>query len=129
MICATSNIISIGNGAASLSVDLYGGGITGFHLLNGGVNPFTFKFAPENMPEHNRSGASYRGHFICLGRWGPPTAGEIRAGIPDHGEAANRLWEHITSIQKQLKMQLLTPLEGLQIKRVIEMDDHSAAFK
>ncbi len=129
MICATSNIINIGNGAASLSVDLYGGGITDFHLLNGGINPFNFKFTPEDMPANNRSGASYRGHFICLGRWGPPTAGEIKAGIPDHGQAANMVWEHITSIQKELKMQVVTLLEGLKIKRVIEMDDHSAVFK
>lgn len=93
MTTAACNTISIGNETASLSVDLYGGGITDFHLLEDGINPFTFKFAPEDMPEHNRSGASYRGHFICLGRWGPPTPGEIAAGIPDHGQAANMIWE------------------------------------
>ncbi len=97
----TSHIISIGNETASLSVDLYGGGITDFHLQDGGINPLTFKFAPKNMPEHNRSGASYRGHFICLGRWGPPTAGEIKAGIPDHGQAANMIWTHNDIHSKQ----------------------------
>jgi hypothetical protein len=129
MITATSNMISIGNETASLSVDLYGGSITNFSLRDGGINPLTFKYKPADMPEHNRSGASYRGHFICLGRWGAPTSGEINAGIPDHGQAANMIWEHTTSIQKLLKMQVLTPLEGLHIKRVIEMDDVSPVFK
>jgi len=89
-------MISIGNETASLTVDLCGGAITGFRLLDGGINPLTFKLGPEDMPPHNRTGASYRGHFICLGRWGPPSPGEIKAGIPDHGQAANLTWELIT---------------------------------
>lgn len=150
---ATSHIISIGNEAASLAVDLYGGAIVDFHLHDGGINPFTFKLTPEDMPEHNRSGASYRGHFICLGRWGPPTPGEIKAGIPDHGQAANMMWtqriEHTeaqssplergraagaaagvcNSTSTQIQMQLLTLLEGLKIERTIQLDNHSAVFK
>lgn len=128
---ATSHIVSISNETASLSVDLYGGGITDFHLLDGGINPFTFKFALEDMPEHNRSGASYRGHFVCLGRWGPPTAGEIKAGIPDHGQAANMVWElsNLKSPLEAILMNVLCPLEGLQIERAIHLDESAAVFK
>lgn len=153
MAAATSHIISISNETASLAVDLYGGGIVDFHLLDGGINPFTFKFAPEDMPEHNRSGASYRGHFICLGRWGPPTSGEINAGIPDHGQAANMIWTQkhtdyqssppargrtdsagagtytIASTYQEILMQVLTPLEGLKMERIIRLDNLSAVFK
>jgi len=129
MIDAAVNIITISNETASLSVDLYGGGIVDFHLLADHINPLTFKLEPEDMPEHNRSGASYRGHFICLGRWGPPSAGEVKAGIPDHGQAANMIWEHATSTQNQLRMQVTTPLEGLKIERTIKLDDKSAVFK
>lgn len=150
MNAANSHIISIGNETASLAVDLYGGGIVDFHLHDVGINPFTFKFTPEDMPEHNRSGASYRGHFICLGRWGPPTAGEIKAGIPDHGQAANLTWALVTrdassgssfvrmtpygeredgDTSTEIQMDVLTPLEGLKIERTIQLDNYSAVFK
>ena len=143
---ATSHIISIGNETALLAVDLYGGGIVDFHLHNGGINPLTFKPALEDMPEHNRSGASYRGHFVCIGRWGSPTPGEIKAGIPDHGQAANMMWEHTAHhsfplVQStdhtiaggrsaaSIQMSVITPLEGLKIERTIQLDNTSAVFK
>jgi hypothetical protein len=143
---ATSHIISIGNETASLAVDLYGGAIVDFHLHDGDINPFTFKLSPEDMPEHNRSGASYRGHFICLGRWGPPTEGEIKAGIPDHGQAANLMWKqkHQSSPLERgraasaaagvcstssIQMSVTTPLEGLKIERTIQLDNANAVFK
>ena len=45
------------------------------------------------MPANNKAGAPYQGHFACIGRWGEPSAGEIKAGLPNHGEAANILWQ------------------------------------
>jgi len=150
---ATSHIVSIGNETASLAVDLYGGGIVDFHLHDGGINPFTFKAAPEDMPANNRLGASYSGHFVCVGRWGPPTDGEIKAGIPDHGQAANIMWTHqnsplvqsapygergradsaaagaYNSLPTRIEMEVLMPLEGLKIERAIQLDNTNAVFK
>jgi hypothetical protein len=123
------HIISLSNETASLSVDLQGGGIVDFHLPGDDINPLNFKIETEDMPEHNRSGASYRGHFVCMGRWGPPSAGEIKAGIPDHGQAANMIWEQTLSAQNELRMQVFAPLEGLQVDRAIELDEKCAVFK
>jgi hypothetical protein len=125
-----SNIVDINNGAATLSVDLLGGAIVDFHLVVNPVNPLSFRFPVENMPDNNKPGAAYQGHFVCVGRWGPPTAGEIKAGLPDHGQAANLLWENETPTQKnEIKMQVNAPLEGLHVNRTIRLDDSAAIFK
>jgi len=123
-----ANSITISNGAASVSVDLFGGAITDFHLP-GNINLLTFKLSADSMPQNNRAGASYQGHFICLGRWGAPTDGEIKAGIPNHGQAANTTWTGQSSGNNEIKMQAVTLLEGLQINRSITLDDKSAVFK
>ena len=125
-----SDIITISNKAATVSVDMLGGAITDFHLSANPVNPLTFKFTPDDMPENNRSGAYYQGHFVCMGRWGPPTEGEKAAGLPDHGQAANLLWTGSASTQKnEMQMEVDTPLEGLQVDRTIKLDDNAAVFK
>ena len=72
------------------------------------------------MPENNKEGAPYQGHFLCLGRWGEPSEGEIKAGLPNHGQFANILWN--AKERKQiniLEMAATAPLEGLFIKRKI----------
>lgn len=125
-----SGTTTISNGEATVSIDLRGGAITDFHLHNGGINPLTFKFSPDNMPENNRSGAYYQGHFICTGRWGPPSTGEKEAGLPDHGQAGNLLWTiQPATDKKTILMQVDMPLEGLHLNRVITLDDENAVFK
>src|SRR3546814_11782552 len=75
------------------SVALNGGAVRDFHLKNGtSLNPLSFVMEPEDMPLNNRNGAPYQGHFLCLGRWGEPSDGERKAGVPNHGQAANLLW-------------------------------------
>jgi hypothetical protein len=49
-----SNIITIKNSTAAVSVDTLGGAIIDFHLLADNVNPLTFKFPVSRMPENNR---------------------------------------------------------------------------
>lgn len=114
-----SQIINIKNNTASVSVDLHGGAITDFHLHEDGINPLTFK----------REGANFQGHFICLGRWGAPSAGEQRAGIVTHGEAVIKLWDLQTSTPKnEILMEVDAPLEGLHVDRAITLDDVNAVF-
>ena len=110
------------NETASLEVDLFGGAITNFHLHEGKVNPLSFKFSKEQMPANNQPGAPYQGHFLCLGRWGEPSAGEIKAGIPDHGQIANIDWEALQSDDKKLTMQTTGQLEGLHVERTIQLE-------
>ncbi|WP_224997884.1 hypothetical protein [Cesiribacter sp. SM1] len=124
-----SKELTLKNSLASLSLDLWGGAITDFHLLENGVNPLSFKFSSEQMPENNRVGAPYQGHFICLGRWGEPSEGEKRAGMPNHGQFANILWQQEQSEQRDaLYMTATAPLEGLQLSRTLQLDADSAVI-
>jgi len=116
------------NKVASLTVDLYGGAIVDFRLKNRDVNPLSFSFSAAEMPDNNQGGgAPYRGHFLCLGRWGAPTPGEREAGLPHHGQAAHLRWE-ATGRPGDLMadMQVDSPLEGLRLKRSMLLDAHDA---
>ncbi len=120
--------ITLQNARAKLTLDLFGGAITDFHLLENKINPLSFKFTQAQMPENNRAGAPYQGHFICLGRWGEPSVGEKMAGMPNHGQFANILWQLQESGQNVLRMTATAPLEGLQLNRSLLLDTEVAAF-
>lgn len=122
-------IRTLHNETASLSVDLFGGAIKDFHLKALQVNPLSFAFSLAEMPENNRQGAPYQGHFLCLGRWGAPSDGEIRAGLPHHGQAANILWNEIPADHPStIIMHATAPLEALQVNRALQMDDRQAVY-
>ena len=122
-------LVSIQNESCSLTLDLNGGAITDFHLTPNKVNPLSFVFTKYQMPENNKAGAPYQGHFLCLGRWGEPSSGEMKAGLPNHGEIANIIWNEVESNQDTiLEMQTSGKLEGLSVERKIVLDQHEAIF-
>ncbi|MEP7111268.1 MAG: hypothetical protein ABI760_24950 [Ferruginibacter sp.] len=118
------SLIKLENQKSVITIDLFGGAITNFRLKNIDINPLSFAFSKEQMPVNNKEGAPYQGHFLCLGRWGEPSEGEINAGLPDHGQFANILW-HIEDNKHNhvLKMKVAAPLEGLSIERKIILDE------
>jgi hypothetical protein len=116
----SSQIVSISNSAASVSLDLQGGAIVDFHLQEDGINPLTFK----------REVVNFQGHFLCLGRWGPPSDGEKAAGIVTHGEAVTQTWNQQPSTPKNmLQMQVTAVLEGLHVDRLLTLDKENAVFE
>jgi len=120
---------SLENNFCSLTVDSFGGAITNFHLKNATeINPLSFAFTKAQMPDNNKNGAPYQGHFLCLGRWGLPSDDEIKAGIPNHGEAANINWNIIQQTTCKLKMQTTAKLEGLYVEREIILDESNPVF-
>lgn len=113
-----------------LTVDLLGGAFVDFRLSGRTDNPFSWYIPVDEMPENNRRGARFQGHFMCLGRWGAPTAGEIRAGVPHNGEAGNKLWEqHLLQGDSLLVIRTDAPLDGLNVERRIQFDKTNAVFK
>ncbi len=117
------------NEEVSLTVDLFGGAITDFHLHCHKINPLTFAFSKEQMPDNNKGGAPYQGHFLCLGRWGTPSPGEKKAGIPDHGQIANILWNAEKPPQDHtFHMQVSSPLEGLRVERTLRLDHQKPVY-
>ena len=73
--------------SAKLLIDLGGGSISDFHLAGHALNPLTWD-------SQSSDAASPRpmGHFLCLDRWGQPSAAEQRNGMPFHGEASRVVW-------------------------------------
>ena len=112
----------------TLCVDLFGGAVTDFHLENHLINPLSFKFSKDQMPTNNKAGAVYQGHFLCLGRWGIPSAGEEKAGIPDHGQIANMMWEECTREDNCIGMKATSLLEGLAVDRSVCIDETHALY-
>ena len=81
---------------ASLVIDLGGGSIVDFHLSSGGLNPLRW-LGPGDANKALRPMA----HFLCLDRWGPPTAAELRNGMPFHGEASRVEWKQLGANERQ----------------------------
>src|SRR5437870_13645617 len=69
--------------AARLVISLKGGVIKEFRLQGGGRNPL-----------HSL------GHFLCLDRWGQPSAAEAKNGMPFHGEASQVEWHVLRPPEK-----------------------------
>lgn len=125
-----TTIVSLNNNSSQLSIDLQGGAIVGFQLNTLKINPFTWKVTTEQMPTNNKSGAIFQGHFLCLGRWGAPTEGEMKAGVPHNGQAGRDRWKLETSEKSGVaKMTANAPLDGITVERIVHMDDKSAAYK
>ena len=121
-------IVQLENDSASLTIDSFGGAITAFRLKENEINPLSFAFAKEQMPANNTAGANYQGHFGCIGRWGEPSAGEINAGLVNHGEPANIQWTIAERSDAVLNMYVVAAKEGLRVDRIIEMDQHSPVY-
>lgn len=125
-----SSLLKLSNSTSQLSIDLNGGAIVDFHLKSNKTNPFNWKLAVEQMPQNNKSGAVFQGHFLCLGRWGAPTDGEIKAGVPHNGQASRDNWtQEIIDIPTLLKISSKAPLDGIEVERTVQIDPINAIYK
>ncbi len=123
-------VVLLENETSSLAINLFGGAFTDFHLKNKPINPLSWQVLPEKMPENNQNGAPFRGHFLCLGRWGSPSEGEIAAGIPHNGEQSNTFWalkENNNALS--IKLYNEAPLDGLTVTREVHLSPESPVFK
>lgn len=121
--------IHLKNGLVSLSINTEGGAYTDFHFQKNPLNPLSWKLTKQEMPENNKSGAPFQGQFLCLGRWGSPTLGEIKAGVPHNGEPSRDKWKVQNVDALHLKMSCEAPLDGLAITRTVEMDKKSSVWQ
>ncbi len=108
------SILSIEGRSAGVQVDLAGGVIRDFHLTGDGVNPL------RGM-----------GHFLCLDRWGPPSAAEARNGMPFHGEASRVVWQLSQPLRRvgpavEVEMTATLPLAGLDLRRRVRLAEDAA---
>lgn len=121
-------LVMLQNETMSLTFSIWGGALIDFHLKNENTNPFTWKVPQAEMPENNRKGAPFQGHFLCLGRWGGPTPGEIKSGIPHNGEACGNWWELTHRSPDSLTMSVGNTLEAVEIERKVTLAPNDPVF-
>ncbi len=112
---------------AQLTIDLAGGSFTSFKLQGQDLSPLQWGSTSET-PEPRAMG-----HFLCLDRWGAPSAAEVRNGMPFHGEAANVEWHVLQApIERNgrilAEMSATLPLAGLKVRRHVGLSSGGAFF-
>lgn len=111
------------NGAARVEFDLGGGSLTVFQLT-GGVNPLHW-IGPADVNVQLRPMA----HFLCLDRWGQPSAEELANGMPFHGEATRVLWKVDASSAASVTMSAHLPMANMDVKRTAVLSENSALLR
>src|SRR5437016_3244005 len=114
--------------AATLLIDLGGGSLVDFHLSGGGLNPLRWL-----GPGDENAALRPMAHFLCLDRWGQPSAAELRNGMPFHGEASRVEWKELSAPEgrgaKNLaEMSANLPMAGLEIHRSVKLSESAAVF-
>lgn len=109
------------NEEARLVVDLAGGSFREFRFRNHVVNPLNW-----GQPDPGNTRPKVMGHFLCLDRWGPPSASEGANGMSYHGEAGRVVWNldedvHTHDGVGHGAMSAQLPMAGISIQRSIEM--------
>jgi hypothetical protein len=117
------NLFVISNNVISLEIDLRGGMYTKFERFDCPVNPFGWQIPVSEMPRNNQP-FNFKGHFLCTGRWGKPSEGELKAGIPFNGEVNSELWKVEDTIRLKdgtfkCMMSCQAPIEKLNVERQI----------
>ncbi len=106
-----------------LVVDILGGSIVDFHLLGHGLNPL--RWNNEGPTDEARA----MSHFLCLDRWGQPSAAEEANGMPYHGEATRVAWEVMEAQPTQVRMAAELPIAGLRAERRLDLAADGAWFQ
>jgi hypothetical protein len=98
LICSTSSgqeasPMVLDGDQVRLEIQTAGSAITHFAFKKNPFNPFTWTLEPKDMPKNNAKGPVFRGHFLCMGRWGAPSEAEQNMGIPHNGEVNTLNWK------------------------------------
>ena len=100
---------------AHLEVQTEGSAITHFSLKKNHINPFTWALESGQMPKPNAGGPVFRGHFLCMGRWGAASEAEQKAGVPHNGEVNTLTWKVIQPVETKNEL-ISAEAECLEIK-------------
>lgn len=123
---STGKKIRIGNPALGMQINPLGGAVTALWLRNDSVNFLGWTLEKEEMPENNRNGGVFAGHFLCYGRWGAPSEGEIRKGMPHNGDHNNQVWQFETG--EETRMTVHSTRDKVEIERKIRFATRDPLF-
>jgi hypothetical protein len=119
-----SSLVSLHNKQCTLTIDLFGGAIVDFHLGEGGINPLNFHFVHRDAHHED---VHYKGHFLCVPRWGDPSSAELKAGFNKHGDFVRLKWNGEADTYS-LNTWASSAREKLTVTRLIRLDDDSSCF-
>ncbi len=110
---------------ASLAIDILGGSFVDFRLNHVDLNPLVW--ANDGPANEARS----MSHFLCLDRWGQPSAAEVANGMKGHGEATKVEWETTSGPSTkggvaEASQTALLPMAGIRVRRTVRVS--GAAF-
>jgi hypothetical protein len=126
----SDTLVSLESDSVKLTISLLGGAIVGFQNKINAVNPFSWKQAGDMNAENVKKTTVLHGHFLCVGRWGLPTPGEQKLGMPSNGEPLNNWWKlESRKGNKELTMNCEAPLDGLAVKRNVYLSLSDPLFK
>lgn len=113
---------------AKLVVDLQGGSIVELRLGSAGVNPLVW--ANRGPAEEARP----MSHFVCLDRWGAPSAAELERGMVFHGEATRVRWSLDAGPEAkqgalEARMSARLPIAGLRVERTLRLASNAACVR
>jgi hypothetical protein len=120
-IAGSRDTIVLENETARVVFDLGGGSLAGFRFKATELNPLSW-----NTPAPGDPSVHGMGHFLCLDRWGPPSAAEGANGMPYHGEASNVRWQVVRLPAErngatEAEMTAALPKAGLFVRRTIRL--------
>jgi len=120
-------LLTLENRNSIVTINLEGGAYTDFHLKENPLNPISWE-------QEETSQSSFRGHFLCFDRWGPPSEGEQKNGFKHHGEVNDLVWELLKKPEKsknniEVRMRCELPMGRLQLTRDIHLSEDQSLIK
>ena len=114
---------------ARVGVDIAGGSIVDFHLIDQGLNPLTW-----NYPEKGELSPHNMGHIICFDRLGRPSKQEAENGMPFHGEGGLVVWEVLSQPSKKdgvirAEMMCELPIARMTLKRTLNLYENAPVLE
>ncbi|RYZ52402.1 MAG: hypothetical protein EOO14_16800 [Chitinophagaceae bacterium] len=113
------------NKACTATYTTRGGALVDFRLQPGGINPLQFRHREKSKGSKE---VFFNGHFVCLGNWGDPSAGEATRGHVKHGDF-NRLQWLSSQKERQALLSAYSTLEGLYMERNVALDENAAVLQ
>lgn len=131
IVIVLDSVVTVENDEFVLGINAVGGAFVDFHLKQEPLNPFGWTLLESQMPDNNRP-YTFDGHFLCTGRWGSPSPGEIKAGIPHNGEVNTQQWDIVSSPSapgfKIMNMTCTAPIEKLDVERKVMIPESGNYF-
>ncbi len=114
---------------AQVGIDIAGGSIVDFHLIDQGLNPLTW-----NYPEKGDISPRHMGHIICFDRLARPSKQEAENGMPFHGEGGHGMWKVISQPSKKngvisAVMMCELHIARMTLKRTLNLHENSPVLE